>query len=167
GGAVAAQSDPRLPDVVVPRGYRLAWRDDRLNPHRGQGSAAGDRQMAAVWTVDVPQGLLVDQPRRAPMTPAPASATARVSSKAAMVATPTAPAGARFVQVGSFGVPANARGAEARLAALGLPVQTGRATLRGKPVEVVRAGPFASEAEAQGALAAVRRAGFGDAILRR
>ncbi|MFN3643359.1 MAG: SPOR domain-containing protein [Gemmobacter sp.] len=167
GGAVAAQPDPRLPDVVVPPGYRLAWRDDRLNPHRGQGSAAGDRQMAAVWTMDVPQGLLVDQPRRAAVAPAPAGATARISSKAPIAAAPPAPGGARFVQVGSFAVPANARGAEARLAALGLPVQTDRAMLRGKPVEVVRAGPFASEAEAQGALAAARRAGFGDAILRR
>jgi cell division protein FtsN len=71
------------------------------------------------------------------------------------------------VQVGSFGVPENARRAEARLAALGLPVRTVRGASGGRTLEIVRAGPFATGEEAQAALRAARAAGFGDAILRR
>jgi cell division septation protein DedD len=163
GRVAVAGRDPRIPEVVVPPGYRLAWEDDRLNPNRGRGTAEGDRQMAAIWAPTVPKTLL-DAPRE----PAAAAPAVRVSTRAApaTVAAPAAAAGMR-VQVGSFAVPANARAAEARLAALGLPVETGRAMLRGRAVEVVRAGPFASAAEAQAALAMVRRAGFRDAILRR
>ena len=59
--------------------------------------------------------------------------------------------------VGSFGVPSNAEGARARLAGMGLPVAGGRAEIKGKPVQVVYAGPFASAAQAQAALSAARR----------
>jgi cell division septation protein DedD len=170
---------PRVPATVVPRGYRLAWTDDRLNPQRGPRTAAGDLQMAALWTNEVPQ-VPVDDPRAAGNRPAPAPAvtmsTRSVSPASVAAASRAAPAAARapvtaaagaFVQVGSFGVPANARRAEARLAALGLPVRTVRAASGGRMLEIVRAGPFASTAEAQAALEAARAAGFGDAILRR
>jgi hypothetical protein len=170
---------PRVPATVVPPGYRLAWTDDRLNPQRGPRTAAGDRQMAALWTNEVPQ-VPVDDRRAAGSQPAPAPAitmsTRSVPPASVPAAPQAAPAPARapvtvaagaFVQVGSFGVPANARRAEARLAALGLPVRTVRGTVAGKAVEVVRAGPFATGEAAQAALQAARAAGFGDAILRR
>ncbi len=145
--------------------YRPAFEDGRLNPYRGPRGAMGDAMQGQIWTNQVPARLVAAQ------TSAPQGqqvlAQARVSSKSlphikasAPISVPQA-AGARFVQVGSFGVPANAEGAKARLRALGLPVSTGRA---GKLV-VVYAGPLRG-ADAPAALARARAAGFGDAILR-
>ena len=146
------------PDLMTPPpGYRAAWRDDRLNPARGERSAQGRQQMAQIWTEETPAEL------RDPAYAKPDQA--RVSSRGQVA--PPAVTGARFVQVGSFGQPGNASRAVAKLQGLGLPVQVSRGSIKGKPVQVVRAGPFASEAEASQALAAARRNGFGDAILRR
>lgn len=151
--ARVASSDLMTP----PPGYKAAWRDDRLNPNRARGSAEGNWQMRQVWTDEVPQTL------RDPASAQPRRAVA--SSKGVMV--PQGATGARFVQVGSFGVAQNAARAVARLQAMGLPVQVSRGAIKGKPVQIVRAGPFASEAQAASALQAARGAGFGDAILRR
>ena len=74
--------------------------------------------------------------------------------------------GAAYVQVGTFGEPANANAVKARLKALGLPVSTSKITRKGKVLQVVYAGPFASAAQAQTALGLARGAGFGDAILK-
>jgi hypothetical protein len=41
-----------------PKGYKLAWKDDRLNPLRGIGTAAGQAQQDLVWTRDVPAVLV-------------------------------------------------------------------------------------------------------------
>jgi cell division protein FtsN len=73
---------------------------------------------------------------------------------------------ASYVQVGTFGQPANAEGARARLTALGLPVSTSQITRSGKALQIVYAGPFASSADARAALTTTRAAGFDDAILR-
>lgn len=169
-----------MPEVTVPPGYKLAWQDDRLNPHRGFGSDEGQMAQDQVWTREVPADLLVKtKPRVAPQVvvstkgqqpklrvssrsePA-AQAAPKAAPKAVAKAAAVAPAGRLFVQVGSFGVPANAEGAKARLRAAGLPV----ASARGGSMQVVLAGPFASAAEAKGALAAARAAGFGDAFVR-
>ncbi|MDO9524957.1 MAG: SPOR domain-containing protein [Gemmobacter sp.] len=152
----------------VPPGYKPAWTDDRLNPHRARGTASGHAQMNRHWSVDVPQKVIADAERSGQKV-----RRATVSSKAmpapAPVVRQAAPqmAGARFVQVGSFGVPDNATRAAQRLRSMGLPVQILRSSIKGKPVQVVRAGPFGSPSEAGSALAAARRAGFGDALLRR
>ena len=95
-----------------------------------------------------------------------APAVTRSTKSAPAEAAPRAAAGGIFVQVGSFGVPANAAGASSRLAALGLPVALSKGRIRGKAVQVVLAGPFGSAADAQAALRAARGAGFGDAFLR-
>jgi len=42
----------------VPQGYRKAWEDDRLNPHRAEGTIAGYAQMNLVWTSTVPRRLI-------------------------------------------------------------------------------------------------------------
>lgn len=144
--------------MTPPPGYKAAWRDDRLNPNRARGTAEGHQQMRQIWTDKVPQQLthpVHAQPRKA------------VASSKAMPVAPAASGGARFVQVGSFGVPENAARAAQRLQALGLPVQVGRASIKGKPVQVVKAGPFTAPGQAEAALQAARAAGFGDAILRR
>lgn len=148
-----------------PAGYRTAWRDDRLNPRRGIGTAEGQAQQDQVWTRQVPARLVADAPR----AKAAAAAASQVTASASGARAPAQPAeaGDRFyVQVGSFAVAGNADAARARLAGLGLPVATGRASIKGRPVQVVHAGPFASSSQAQAALAGARAAGFGDAFVR-
>jgi cell division septation protein DedD len=164
---------PQFTDQAIairpPKGYKQAWNDDRLNPNRARGTIGGHQQMQQVWTTDEVPQRGVNEPRKRrwyekAAAPAPQQqATATYSAKG----TPKAVTGGRLVQVGSFGVPENAARAAKRLQALGLPVQMGRATIKGKPVQVVSAGPFASAEQANAALVAARRAGFADAILRR
>ena len=156
----AARPAVRVATATVPTpppGYKLAWTDDRLNPQRGQGTAAGQAAQDQIWTRQVPAKLVAEEPRR--------KARVTVSTKSAPTA-PTAQKAGGLVQIGTFGVPSNAEGAAARLAALGLPVAKGRTTKNGKTLQIVFAGPFASAAEAQAALSAARRAGFSDAFLR-
>jgi len=93
--------------------------------------------------------------------------TARVSTKSsATEPAPSAGPSHRFVQVGTFGVPDNAAAAAARLQALGLPVHVSKITKGGKPLQIVLAGPFASQQQLSAALSASRRSGFGDAFAR-
>ena len=163
--AVASLSNETTQAAVTalpkpPKGYKLAWTDDRLNPNRGKGTAAGQAAQDQIWSRDVPAEQLAVQP----------AATARVtvstrSAPAKQPAKTVAGTGA-LVQVGTFGVPANADGAAARLAALGLPVAKGKTTKGGKTLQIVFAGPFGSAAAAQSALSAARKAGFSDAFLR-
>lgn len=158
-----AVADVRLaaPVVAVPQGYVAAWKDDRLNPLRGVGTGAGQAMQDQVWTRKTPARLVGDT-RKARRE----AARARASGAVLVVSSMSAPAevrqGGYYVQAGSFGVPANAEGAMARLAAAGLPVARGRAN----GLIVVMAGPFGSPAEAAGARGIARAAGFGDAFVR-
>lgn len=143
---------------AVPKGYKLAWTDDRLNPNRGVGTAKGQQAQDQVWNRDVPATLVGKTKAKSQVT---------VSTKNA----PTAPvqaggSGKIYVQVGTFGVAANAAGAAQRLRGLGLPVAKSKISKGGKALEIVLAGPFGSTAAAQGALRQARGAGFGDAFLR-
>lgn len=152
-------------------GYRPAFDDGRLNPYRGARTAAGDAMQGQIWTDTVPAKLIPGAQPQAltqPLIP-----EARISSKSpARIAPPVVPAPAvkaaapataatGFVQVGSFGQPANAEGAKARLRALGLPVSTARA---GK-LTIVYAGPLTGAALPQ-ALVSARASGFADAFIR-
>jgi len=149
-----------------PKGYKLAWTDDRLNPQRGRGSAQGTAAQDQIWTREVPARLVAEQPRQqARVTVSTKSAPKQPVSAQPASRQPAATRGA-LVQVGTFGVPANADGAAARLASLGLPVARGRTSKGGQALQIVFAGPFASGAEAQAALSAARRAGFSDAFVR-
>lgn len=154
-----------------PKGYRLAWEDDRLNPLRGQGTAQGQAQQDQVWTRDIPAVLVAQTTEtQTPQAQAPAArqpaAQVTVSTMSAPEAAQPQATGKQYVQVGSFGLPENAEAAKARLRALGLPVSTAQITRKGKVLTVVYAGPFSGAAAAQQALSAARGAGFGDAILR-
>lgn len=152
----------------APVGYVQAWSDDRLNPLRGVGTAAGQAAQDQIWTRKTPAKLVGDT-RKARRD----AARARVNGTVLVVSTMSAPSepvasvapaqqGGYYVQAGSFGVPANAEGALARLAAAGLPVARGRAN----GLTVVMAGPFGSPAEAAAARGIARAAGFGDAFVR-
>lgn len=165
GGQVVVSSQ----DVTVPKGYKKAWGDDRLNPKRGQGTATGWADQDQVWTRDVPAQDVVDAARAAGKKVVVVRRVV-VSSKSSPVepAKTKAKAGAAgaYVQVGTFGQPANADGAAARLQGLGLPVARAKTNRSGKALQIVYAGPFGSAGEVQAALKAARRAGFSDAFIR-
>ena len=167
---VAASPAPRaaVPAAVPapPPGYRMAWRDDRLNPNRGPRTAAGQAQQDQFWTREVPARLVADVPKAKTKAAAVPRATMSASAARTPAKQAAATSGRFYVQVGSFAVAGNADSARARLAAAGLPTATGRGTIKGKPVQVVHAGPFATAGQAQAALAAARQSGFGDAFIR-
>ena len=151
-----------------PKGYVLAWDDDRLNANRARGTAAGQAAQDQIWTREVPARLVADVARKkvrvaAPQVSVSTKAVPSVSAPKALTSNST---GAAFVQVGTFGVAANATGAARRLAALGLPTARGKITKGGRALQIVYAGPFGSSAEAQAALSAARSAGFADAFIR-
>lgn len=180
---VAVSAAQVAPVAPTPPGYRSAWNDDRLNPYRGVGTARGSAEMAQLWTETVPARLVVAaRPARlavaATATDDDAGAQAGftdmvISSKSApahRVQSGAAPvqqaAGARFVQVGTYGVPANADASRARLRALGLPVASSQVVQGGRALQIIYAGPFNSVAALQGALGLARGAGFSDAFAR-
>ncbi|VDC30345.1 SPOR domain-containing protein [Pseudogemmobacter humi] len=178
-GGVSAKKIVVVPADAIPApppGYKLAWEDDRLNPNRGKQTVQGVSDQDQIWTRTVPAELragsdVEERPLKVVVRLSEGSLTGRseivVSTKSEpkMVAEKPAPAKAAriFVQVGAFGVPANAEGTIGRLGALGLPMARGKAGA----LQVVYAGPFASAAEAKAALAAVRGAGFPDAVILR
>ncbi|MEP4198596.1 MAG: SPOR domain-containing protein [Aliishimia sp.] len=103
--------------------------------------------------------------------------TPAAAPKAAVRAKPKAPvakarqgetlAGKRYVQVGTFGVPANAQATASKLKRFGLPVRIGKVTRGDKTYRLVLSGPFVDDETAERALRAARKAGFPDAYLRR
>ena len=78
---------------------------------------------------------------------------------------PQAVATGGFVQVGTYGDPANAANAQATLQALGLPVAVSTITRNGRNLQIVAAGPLAA-ADLNAALSAARAAGYADAYIR-
>ncbi|MDF1873142.1 SPOR domain-containing protein [Vannielia sp.] len=71
----------------------------------------------------------------------------------------------RFIQVGTFGVDANAKRSAQRLASAGLPVRMAPITRGGKRLTIVMAGPLAGGGLNSG-LHKARSLGFGDAFIR-
>ncbi|MEM6372800.1 MAG: SPOR domain-containing protein [Pseudomonadota bacterium] len=95
--------------------------------------------------------------------------TAKPATPAAKpVATkPTRSTTSRYVQVGTFGVAANAQAAAQRIQRAGLPASIGRVSRGGKSYQVVLAGPFANGEPLSRGLRTSRAAGFRDAFIRR
>jgi cell division septation protein DedD len=177
---------------AAPKGYRPVWEDDRLNPRRAQGTIAGKAAMDLVWTNTVPRRLIdrstgrdmtafnpnlqypytdLTTQVRAGVSGATVStrATPQVVRQAApQVVRQAAPqlVSGRFVQVGAFADQNNANAAVRRLQAAGLPVSIQRASSRGKPVQVILAGPFGDPGALSQGLGAARAVGFSDAFAR-
>ena len=171
----------------VPKGYRKAWDDDRLNPKRAQMTVEGIRQSDLIWTRTIPRKLYVKGTGRVvnnlfpdlryPYTSmndqnAAMGLTTSSRSKPAAAATPrkqggTAKSGTdgRYVQVGMFSSEANAQRAAQRISAAGLPARFGTLKKGGKSYRLVMAGPFAA-GQINAAVATARRAGFSDAYAR-
>ncbi|WP_054006894.1 SPOR domain-containing protein [Cypionkella psychrotolerans] len=167
-GRVAAApvyASAAVPNVVVPKGYKVAWTDGRLNPLRGVGTAEGQAAQDQLWTQKVPAQLITDVQKAKTRKHKPVASVTVSSSGQAEVA-PKAVRGGAWVQIGTFGVAANAAGAAAQLQALGLPVAKSKLQRGGKDLQIVMAGPFGSGADAQAALRIARGAGFGDAYIR-
>ncbi|MCF7701051.1 SPOR domain-containing protein [Loktanella sp. M215] len=137
-GPVPASNAPYGGPVQTPAGYARVWDDGRINPLRGK---------------QVVQAT--------PYVSSRSVAPAAVRAPAAVLA-PAAAAGQRYVQVGSFGDPANAARLIARLQAAGLPV----ASARSGGQKTIAAGPFRSSGDLNHALGIVRGMGFSDAFLR-
>ena len=155
---------PMAPNVYqLPPAYAPRWPDAQLRhaPHpRHDGSAPLRSHAATTTTTAAPVAVA--------SAPAPQVRVSSMGSAAGVEAAPrVAPAaGGRFVQVGTFGVPANAQSTIARLQAQGLPVARSQVRRGGQSLEVVMAGPFASPAELNAALHSARALGFRDAFLR-
>lgn len=154
GGGYAAPE----PAITVPKGYKKAWEDDRLNPNRGKGTARGQAQQDAIWSRDIPA-------QRITGTKAATRQTHTTSTSNAP-RTPKVTTGRFYVQVGTFGEAANAARTASRLQAMGLPVAKSRITSKGRQLQIVLAGPFRDSGSASAALSQARRSGFGDAFIR-
>lgn len=126
-----------------PPGYEPVWADGRLNPDRGNPSPADAVRMSS---------------RNVPV--------AAVQTMSVQADSGQAVHGHRYVQIGTYGDPANADRAAATLRGLGLPVGFASVTRNGDALRVVAAGPFATQAELDAALRAARAAGYGDAFTR-
>lgn len=177
GGSVSFTDPAAVPGVVhVPKGYKPAWRDGRLNPMRGLGTMDGQVQQDMVWTREVParlvprsaapQQVIVLSSKSAGKPETAPRSTVTVSSKSAPQAPAKATKGGIYVQVGTFGQAGNADAAKARLRAAGLPIGTAKITKGGQAMQIVFTGPYADAGSAQRALKAARGAGFGDAFIR-
>lgn len=163
GGGIENATPPlalgQRSDLAIPKGYRKAWNDDRLNPLRGNRTALGQAQQDQVWTRDVPAQLVA---RVAPTQTTKRSVNATSTSNAPR----NAVRGGYYVQIGTFGEPANAARSAASLRGLGLPVAKSRINSKGRRLQVVMVGPFGDTRSANAALSTARRSGFGDAFIR-
>ena len=133
--------------------------------------------MAAIWTNKVPMKMrstlaTTDQSvaTSATTTGARRSSKSIADTAGALTAkffrSSKSPAvGGRFIQIGTYGEPANAARAMAQIQRLGLPAARQPSTLGGRAVVVVLAGPVSPELAGQ-ARQALRAAGYADAFIR-
>jgi hypothetical protein len=77
------------------------------------------------------------------------------------------PARGNYVQVATFGVPANATRTTAKFAQLGLPTRARSINSKGRVLQVVMLGPFDHSGDLNAALMQARSAGFADAFATR
>jgi hypothetical protein len=140
----------------IPPGYSRVWDDDRLNPNRGRGTAAGEAQMNAIWTDDVPRQL------RPLATTGAASTGASVDARTPVV---TVEPGF-FVQVTTAASSTEATALAADLRQAGIPARRGELRRGVSRTPVVLAGPYSSLGAANAGLSDVRRLGYSGALLR-
>lgn len=113
-----------------------------------------------------PSGRRVPVVEEVGVQPVPEAGTPKVSSEGtAPTETASASTGGYFVAVGSFGQPANADKAEARLASLDYGVVRGSVMGQSGTLTTIYAGPFPDAATAEAARQALKDAGFPDAML--
>ncbi|WP_432816718.1 SPOR domain-containing protein [Sulfitobacter sp. JB4-11] len=106
-------------------------------------------------------------PLRQPVYSTRSAPKKAVAEPAAKPQARAVPSGARIVQVGTFGNPANAQRTAQKVANMGLPARIGKVRSKGKTLMVVQAGPFAGGQDTARALQKLRHAGYGDAFARK
>ncbi|KPQ07723.1 MAG: Sporulation related domain [Rhodobacteraceae bacterium HLUCCA12] len=146
-----ANPSPTAPNVYqLPPTYAPRWPDAHMQQR------------------DVPQGRPAARAQRVASHGQAPRATVSTMGTAPESAAPRAesPAQGRYVQIGTFGVAANAQNTVARLEGRGLPVATNELNQGGRTLRVVMAGPFDSRADINAALGTARALGFGDAFVR-
>ncbi|WP_353474450.1 SPOR domain-containing protein [Salipiger sp. H15] len=157
--------------TVIPAGYRPAWEDDRLNPHRALQTVKGYYDSQRVWTHDVPRAstagtvVTAQAPRvRFEGDPALRPAQSTVQSGTLIAAASDSADTPRFIQIGAFSSVEKAEAATRRLRAAGLPVQQLARSSDG--LRLLRVGPYEEDRAAERALARVRATGYREAELR-
>lgn len=60
GTKTKTSKSSKYPSMVPPKGYKMAWKDDRLNPNRGKQTVEGFLEMDEIWTRTVPAELRED-----------------------------------------------------------------------------------------------------------
>lgn len=103
---------------------------------------------------------------RAPTVSTSTAAAPVVKQATRATPQPKATSQGRYVQVGTYGQPANAKAAAQRIISAGLPARLGKVTRGSKTYQVVLAGPFTSSAALNSGLRTSRAAGFSDAFVR-
>lgn len=167
--------------VQIPQGYRAAWTDGRLNPHRGLAVATpqGDASMARYWTDSVPMEAIdlsvVIVADAAPVSPP--TVVTRASSTPTLVAPAAAQAAPepirvnsthRYVEIARYSDRTAATGAQSRLMGQGVATRLGgieRAD--GSTTLVVLAGPFDNPQTLGRTLQAALGMGYSAAVTRR
>ncbi len=163
--------------IYVPEGYQPVWDDDRLNPYRAHQTFAGKEQMDQIWTRRTPRelkpGVIAGSYVSYAAGGVPDDAVAPEVSRAApltsapTLAADTSPASHRYVQIGAFTDPAQARRTAQKLANSGLPAKIGPHSQGGKSYTLVVVGPFSTQGSLDQGFAQVRGMGYTSANLRR
>lgn len=130
---------------MLPPAYAPRWPEPYLNGASHQRPAAPTAPRATVSTMGTTAGVTAHQPT--------AANGGRMSN-------------GQYVQVGTYRERSNVRTAIGRLQAQGMPVATGSTSNGGRPLQVVLAGPFHSQAELAAALGRARAMGYTDAFVR-
>jgi cell division septation protein DedD len=124
-----------------------------LNQRAQQQADYNTRISTKSVRVPAPKAVIKKQAKRVVAKPAPRKPT-------------TAAVKGQYVQIGTFGSPANVQKNINRLKASGMPVRVSNVTRKGKKLQIVLAGPFKSSDRTSKALRALRGAGYSDAFVR-
>lgn len=171
---VYEQQQVNGPAIKVPKGYKPAWDDDRLNPKRAHQTLAGKARMDQIWSDTLPRKLIARDAGQALtaqnsseyVSVGSGSSTMTLSTRSTSVKAPRK-ASHRYVQAGLFQSDASARAAAKRIAKTGLPVRMGKIVYKGTSYPAVFAGPFQTQAQLDRAFAHVQAAGYRNARLRK
>lgn len=152
------------PQMVYPY-TNLALQQQHMGVRVSTRSQATRKRVAAAEVKPAPAAAVVTEEPVVVAEIDPGTVTDTAADAVAAAPMPAAGGLDRpFVQVATFGVPANARRTLARFTAAGLPVTSRPFSSGGRSYDIVLIGPFADAAALADGLARARAAGFSDAF---